>query len=201
MFIVGVTGGIGSGKTTVSRYLEDKGLVVLDADRISGEVTAAGGSAVEEVAEVFGPSSVDIDGAMNRKYMSDIVFHDRMKLDLLSSIVHKHVFFEMEKKIEEETSKNTKCLILDVPIPVQRFVDMSDQVWVVTCDTATRISRLLDRGLSYEEAQRRIAMQLSDEEYSDLADFVIDNSGSLKQTYARVDELIKTQLVERGIRV
>lgn len=201
MFIVGVTGGIGSGKTTVSRYLEDKGLVVLDADRISGEVTAAGGSAVEEVAEVFGPSSVDIDGAMNRKYMSDIVFHDRMKLDLLSSIVHKHVFFEMEKKIEEETSKNTKCLILDVPIPVQRFVDMSDQVWVVTCDTATRISRLLDRGLSYEEAQRRIAMQLSDEEYSDLADFVIDNSGSLEQTYARVDELIKTQLVERGIRV
>ncbi|MCR4669977.1 MAG: dephospho-CoA kinase [Saccharofermentans sp.] len=201
MFIVGVTGGIGSGKTTVSRYLEDKGLVVLDADRISGEVTAAGGSAVEEVAEVFGPSSVDIDGAMNRKYMSDIVFHDRMKLDLLSSIVHKHVFFEMEKKIEEETSKNTKCLILDVPIPVQRFVDMSDQVWVVTCDTATRISRLLDRGLSYEEAQRRIAMQLSDEEYSDLADFVIDNSGRLEQTYARVDELIKTQLVERGIRV
>ena len=201
MFIVGVTGGIGSGKTTVSRYLEDKGLVVLDADRISGEVTAAGGSAVEEVAEVFGPSSVDIDGAMNRKYMSDIVFHDRMKLDLLSSIVHKHVFFEMEKKIEEETSKNTKCLILDVPIPVQRFVDMSDQVWVVTCDTATRISRLLDRGLSYEEAQRRIAMQLSDEEYFDLADFVIDNSGSLEQTYARVDELIKTQLVERGIRV
>ena len=201
MFIVGVTGGIGSGKTTVSRYLEDKGLVVLDADRISGEVTAAGGSAVEEVAEVFGPSSVDIDGAMNRKYMSDIVFHDRMKLDLLSSIVHKHVFFEMEKKIEEETAKKTKCLILDVPIPVQRFVDMSDQVWVVTCDTATRISRLLDRGLSYEEAQRRIAMQLSDEEYSDLADFVIDNSGSLEQTYARVDELIKTQLVERGIRI
>ena len=201
MFIVGVTGGIGSGKTTVSRYLEDKGLVVLDADRISGEVTAAGGSAVEEVAEVFGPSSVDIDGAMNRKYMSDIVFHDRMKLDLLSSIVHKHVFFEMEKKIEEETAKKTKCLILDVPIPVQRFVDMSDQVWVVTCDTATRISRLLDRGLSYEEAQRRIAMQLSDDEYSDLADFVIDNSGSLEQTYARVDELIKTQLVERGIRI
>lgn len=201
MFIVGVTGGIGSGKTTVSRYLEDKGLVVLDADRISGEVTAAGGSAVEEVAEVFGPSSVDIDGAMNRKYMSDIVFHDRMKLDLLSSIVHKHVFFEMEKKIEEETAKKTKCLILDVPIPVQRFVDMSDQVWVVTCDTATRISRLLDRGLSYEEAQRRIAMQLSDEEYSDLADFVIDNSGSLEQTYDRVDELIKTQLVERGIRI
>ena len=171
MFIVGVTGGIGSGKTTVSRYLEDKGLVVLDADRISGDVTAEGGSAVAEVAEVFGPASVGLDGAMNRKYISDIVFHDRMKLDQLSSIVHKHVFAEMEKRIEEETAKNTKCLILDVPIPVQRFVDMSDQVWVVRCDPDTRIARLIDRGLSPEEAQRRIAMQLSDAEYADLADF------------------------------
>ena len=201
MFIVGVTGGIGSGKTTVSRYLEDKGLVVLDADRISGDVTAEGGSAVAEVAEVFGPASVGLDGAMNRKYISDIVFHDRMKLDLLSSIVHKHVFAEMEKRIEEETAKNTKCLILDVPIPVQRFVDMSDQVWVVRCDPDTRIARLIDRGLSHGEAQRRIAMQLSDAEYADLADFVIDNSGSIEQTYSQVEELIKSQLVERGIRV
>ena len=128
MFIVGVTGGIGSGKTTVSRYLEDKGLVVLDADRISGEVTAAGGSAVEEVAEVFGPSSVDIDGAMNRKYMSDIVFHDRMKLDLLSSIVHKHVFFEMEKKIEEAV-KN----IFDLtPAGIVKTLDLKKPIYQKT---------------------------------------------------------------------
>lgn len=201
MFIVGVTGGIGSGKSTVSKYLEDKGLKVLDADKISGDVTAAGGSAVPEVAEVFGPNSIDEDGAMNRKYISDIVFHDRMKLDLLSSIVHKHVFVEMERMIAEETEKNTKCLILDVPIPVKKFIDISDQVWVVTCDTPTRISRLLDRGLSRDEAMRRIAMQLSDDEYSDLGDFVIDNSGTLEETYAKVEELIKSQLVERGIRV
>ena len=201
MFIVGVTGGIGSGKSTVSKYLEDKGLKVLDADKISGDVTAAGGSAVPEVAEVFGPNSIDEDGAMNRKYISDIVFHDRMKLDLLSSIVHKHVFVEMERMIAEETEKNTKCLILDVPIPVKKFIDISDQVWVVTCDTPTRISRLLDRGLSRDEAMRRIAMQLSDDEYSDLGDFVIDNSGTVEETYAKVEELIKSQLVERGIRV
>lgn len=201
MFIVGVTGGIGSGKSTVSKYLEDKGLKVLDADKISGDVTAAGGSAVPEVAEVFGANSVAEDGAMNRKYISDIVFHDRMKLDLLSSIVHKHVFVEMERIIAEETEKNTKCLILDVPIPVKKFIDISDQVWVVTCDTPTRISRLLDRGLSRDEAMRRIAMQLSDDEYADLGDFVIDNSGTVEETYAKVDELIKSQLVERGIRV
>lgn len=201
MFIVGVTGGIGSGKSTVSNYLEDKGLKVLDADKISNQVTASGGSAVPEVAEVFGPKSIDDDGAMNRKYISDIVFHDRMKLDLLSSIVHKYVFVEMERIIAEETEKNTKCLILDVPIPVKRFIDISDQVWVVTCDISTRISRLLDRGLSRDEAMRRIAMQLSDDEYSDLGDFVIDNSGTIEETYAMVDELIKSQLVERGIRV
>lgn len=201
MFIVGVTGGIGSGKTTVSRYLEDKGLTVLDADKISGEVTAAGGSAVEEVAEVFGPRAVAEDGSMNRKYISDIVFSDRMKLDLLSSIVHKHVFVEMDKRIAEETEKKTKCVVLDVPIPVKRFTEMADQVWVVTCDTGIRISRLIDRGLSREEAERRIAMQLTDEEYSDLGDFKIDNSGSVEDTYAQVDKLIKTELWERGIRV
>ena len=70
-----------------------------------------------------------------------------------------------------------------------------------TCDISTRISRLLDRGLSRDEAMRRIAMQLSDDEYSDLGDFVIDNSGTIEETYAMVDELIKSQLVERGIRV
>ncbi|MBP5654018.1 MAG: dephospho-CoA kinase [Clostridiales bacterium] len=201
MFIVGITGGIGSGKTTVSKYLEDKGLAVLDADKISGEVTAAGGSAVEEVAEVFGPKAVDADGAMNRKYISDIVFNDRMKLDLLSSIVHKHVFEEMDKRIAEETEKNTKCIVLDVPIPVRKFTEMADQVWVVTCDTDIRIRRLIDRGLSLEEAQRRIAMQLTDDEYADLGDYKIDNSGTQEETYAQIDELIKSQLVERGIRI
>jgi len=201
MFIVGITGGIGSGKSTVSKYLEDKGLPVLDADKISFEVTDVDGSAVEEVASVFGDRAVSADGSMNRKYISDIVFNDRMKLDLLSSIIHKHVFEVMAKRIEEETEKKTKCIVLDVPIPVQKFVDMSDQVWVVTCDTEVRIGRLIDRGLSRDEAQRRIAMQLTDDEYADLADFKIDNSGDLEDTFARVDELIKTQLMERGIRI
>ena len=201
MFIVGITGGIGSGKSTVSKYLEDKGLPVLDADKISFEVTDVDGSAVEEVASVFGDKAVSADGSMNRKYISDIVFNDRMKLDFLSSIIHKHVFEVMAKRIEEESEKKTKCIVLDVPIPVQKFVDLSDQVWVVTCDTEVRIARLIDRGLSREEAQRRIAMQLTDDEYADLADFKIDNSGSLEDTYARVDELIKTQLMERGIRI
>lgn len=201
MFIVGITGGIGSGKSTVSKYLEDKGLPVLDADKISFEVTDVDGSAVEEVASVFGDRAVSADGSMNRKYISDIVFNDRMKLDLLSSIIHKHVFEVMAKRIEEETEKKTKCIVLDVPIPVQKFVDMSDQVWVVTCDTEVRIGRLIDRGLSRDEAKRRIAMQLTDDEYADLADFKIDNSGDLEDTFARVDELIKTQLMERGIRI
>ena len=201
MFVLGITGGIGSGKSTVSRILEDRGLLVLDADEISRQVTAAGGKAVPVIAELFGPRAVLSDGSMNRKYVSGIVFEDKQGLDMLSSIVHKYVFAEMEDRLGREREKGTKCVVLDVPIPVNRFVDLCNQIWVVTCDIDVRLARLEKRGMPKGEALRRIEMQMTDDEYCELGDFAIDNSWDLDELKSKVDKLIKEQLHERGIRI
>ena len=201
MFVLGITGGIGSGKSTVSRYLADKGLTVLDADEISRQVTSSGGLAMPAIEEIFGKRAVREDGSLNRKYVSGIVFKDKKKLDELSAVIHKFVLDKMEDDIQKHREKGTKCLVLDVPIPVNRFVAMCNQIWVVTCDTGVRLKRLEGRGMDREDARRRISMQMTDEEYLSIGDMSIDNSGSLEYTYDEVDRLIKRELNGRGIRV
>ncbi len=201
MFVLGITGGIGSGKSTVSRYLAEKGLIVLDADEISRQVTQSGGLAIPAIEDAFGKRAVRDDGSLNRRYVSGIVFKDKAKLDLLSSIIHRFVLDKMEDDIQKLREKGTKCVVLDVPIPVSRFVNMCNQIWVVTCDEQVRLSRLEGRGMDREDASRRIAMQMTDEEYQQLGEYSIDNSGSLEETYASVESLIKRELNGRGIRV
>ena len=201
MFVLGITGGIGSGKSTVSGILRDKGLLVLDADEISKKVTEPGGKAIPAIAEEFGPRAVGANGVMNRKAVSSIVFSDKKKLDDLSTIIHRFVFEEMEELVEKEKEKGTKCVVLDVPIPVRRFTDMCDQIWVVTCDKDVRLARLAKRGLEKEEALRRIDMQMSDDEYCSLGDFAIDNSWDMESLNDKVNKLIKDQLHSRGIRI
>ncbi len=201
MFVLGVTGGIGTGKSTVSGILRDRGLLVLDADQISRDVTDVGGIANEEIAEVFGNRSIR-NGALDRKYISTIVFNDKTKLDLLSAIIHKYVLKFIADQLEKERQKGTKCVVLDVPIPVEKgFVDKCNQIWVVTCDTAVKLVRLVDRGMTLDDAKRRIAMQMTDEEYLNIGDHEINNSGTLDELKARVEELILSQLHERGIRI
>lgn len=201
MFILGITGGIGSGKSTVSGILRDKGLLVLDADEISRNVTEPGGKAIPAIAEKFGSRAVNASGVMNRKAVSSIVFSDKKKLDELSSIIHQYVFEEMEDRVQKEREKGTKCVVLDVPIPVKKFTDMCNQIWVVTCDEEVRLARLAKRGLDKEEAKRRIDMQMTDDEYCALGDFSIDNSWDMDSLNDKVQTLINEQLHSRGIRI
>ena len=202
MFVLGITGPIGSGKSTVSGILRDRGLRVLDADEISRNVTSSGGAAIDEIEETFGSKCILSDRSLNRRYMSDVVFSDNRKLDELSAIIHRHVFIEMDKVLEAERKNKTKCVAMDVPIPVNKgFIDHCDQIWAVTCDDAVRLSRLIERGLRRDDAARRMSVQMNNDEYAALADYVIDNSGSLEELLSRVDELIKSQLYERGIRI
>ena len=201
MFVLGITGGIGSGKSTVSGILKEKGLVVLDADEISRNVTEPGGKAIPAIAEAFGPRVVNASGVMNRKAVSSIVFSDKKKLDVLSTIVHQYVFEEMEDRLEKEREKGTKCVVLDVPIPVKKFTDMCNQIWVVTCDDEVRLARLAKRGIDRDEAKRRIDMQMTDDEYCSLGDFSIDNSWDMDSLNDKVNKLIQDQLHSRGIRI
>ena len=201
MFVLGITGGIGSGKSTVSGILREKGLLVLDADEISRNVTEPGGKAIPAIAEAFGSRAVNASGVMNRKAVSSIVFSDKKKLDELSTIVHQYVFEEMEDRLEKEREKGTKCVVLDVPIPVKKFTDMCNQIWVVTCDDEVRLARLSKRCLDKDEAKRRIDMQMTDDEYCSLGDFSIDNSWDMDSLNDKVNKLINEQLHSRGIRI
>ena len=201
MFVLGITGGIGSGKSTVSSILADKGLMVLDADEISRSVTGPGGRAMPEIASVFGNKVVTSNGALNRRVMSDIAFGDKKKLDDLSTIIHKHVFEQIDEALAKEKEKGSKCVVLDVPIPVNKFRELCDQIWVVTCDKDVRLARLQKRGMDKDGAERRIAVQMTDDEYCELGDHSIDNSWDIEDLKDKVEVLIREQLHERGIRI
>ena len=137
----------------------------------------------------------------NIAFINHITFFNR-KLDQLSAIIHKHVFIVIDKELEEHKKLKTKCVVLDVPIPVNKgFVDHCDQIWAVTCDDAVRLQRLILRGMDKEDALRRISVQMSNDEYAALGDFEIDNSGTVDELNEKVEELIKSQLGERGIRI
>ena len=202
MFVLGITGGIGCGKSTVAAICRDAGLPVIDADELSRQVTAAGGAALTELRELFGPSVLDEQGALNRQRMARLVFSDRNKLDQLRAVIHRHVLDTMLAEVEKLREKKQRAVVLDVPIPVKHgFLDLCDQVWVVWSSDEVRIARLNRRGMGEEEARRRMAMQMSRDEYIALADHVIENDSSLDALRASVEALLIQELKERGVRI
>ena len=200
MFVLGITGGIGCGKSSVAKILASYGLEVLDADKISHEVTQAGGSALSDVINFFGPEYISEDGSMDREKMSNLVFSNAKSLDALSLIVHKRVFEEIEIRRNKLKKEKHKAVVLDVPVPAKEgFLDQCDQIWVVWTEDKIRLERLAKRGMNRAEAQRRINIQLSREEYENLADHVIENNDSLEVLEEKVKALAMRELQERGI--
>lgn len=201
MFVIGLTGGIGCGKSTAASVASRLGLPVLDADGISRDVTAAGGAAIPEIVEAFGPTAVDASGALDREAMSRRVFRDRNALDILSSIVHRHVLAVMGARIDRHREQGTRALVLDVPIPVREgFVNRCSQVWVVWADDDLRVARLAARGMDPVDVRRRMAMQMSRDEYFALADRVLWNNGDREALERDVEQALREELTARGIR-
>jgi len=202
MFIIGITGGIGTGKSTVAKIFADRGVRVLDADEISKKVTGFQGSALDAICELLGKKAIDSYGNLNRKLVASLVFSDRTKLDKLSAIVHKQVLEDIGLELEKEREKGTKVIILDVPIPVQKgFLDVCNQVWVVSADEDVRLARIIGRGMEAEDAKRRMAMQMTREEYENLADIVIENNTDDADLREKVEVHIRGELEKRGIRI
>jgi dephospho-CoA kinase len=202
MFIVGITGGIGCGKSTAARICREAGLPVIDADEISRQVTAAGGSALPAITEAFGKGVIDAKGALDRQAMAKKVFQNHRTLDQLSQIIHRQVVEIMGRQIEKLKEKKARAAVLDVPIPVkQGFLDVCDQVWVIWADDETRISRLEARGMAREEALRRMSMQMNRDEYARIADHMVDNNGSEHELEGNIHLLLQTELGQRGIRI
>lgn len=202
MFVLGITGGIGTGKTTVASIVKAAGIPVLDADQISHELTNNPGPTLDKIFEIFGETLKNEAGTLDRAKMADLVFQNKRALDQLENIVHEAVIQHIVAELDAAGRKKVRVIALDVPLPVKYgFLDRSDLVWVVTCSEEKRIQRLMRRGLSREDAERRLTVQMTDEEYQSIADYIIDNNGSLEDLYRKVRTQLKTELEARGIKL
>jgi dephospho-CoA kinase len=181
--IIGITGGIGSGKSTISKILRDLGAVIVDADAIARTVTGNGGKAFKELVSYFGSDILDSNGEMDRKKLGYMAFNDQVKLHALNTITHKYIIEKIRDSIDIlKASGKADVVVVDVPVPVEHgFLDIVDEVWVVSADVDVRMKRIMERnGFTSEEALNRINAQISDDEYINVADEVIYNNGDIE---------------------
>lgn len=187
--IIGLTGGIASGKSTVSRMLEENGAKIIDADRIARQAVQKGMPAWEKIIAYFGREILDGDGEINREHLGKIIFNNKEKKQRLNAIVHPVVMKETQRLIESFQKLAPESLIvLDVPLLLETGMDngLSDIV-VVWVPEAIQLERLMKRDhLSPADAQSRIASQMPIDEKRKKATLVIDNSGDLEQTKQQV---------------
>lgn len=186
---LGLTGGIGSGKSTVSERLESHGAVIVDADRIVRELQEPGQPVFEAMVEEFGDGIVADDGTLDRPAVAALVFDDADALAKLNAIVHPAVGAEMMRQIQE-LADTDKVVVLDIPLLVESGRDDLAALVVVDVDPELSLQRLVEnRGFSEEDARSRMARQVSREDRVAKADVVIDNSGDLDALHAQVDAL------------
>jgi dephospho-CoA kinase len=176
---IGLTGGIGSGKSTVGQMLQARGAALIDADVIARHVTAAHGAAMPAIARTFGPNFITADGALDRERMRAHVFSQPQAKQALEAIIHPLVAQETQRQAQEALAKGHNTLVFDVPLLVEsgaRWRMQVDRVLVVDCTEATQIQRVMTRnGLSRETVQSIIAAQASRAQKLAAADWVIDN--------------------------
>jgi dephospho-CoA kinase len=195
---IGLTGGIGSGKSTVAAQLAAHGAVIVDADRIAREVVAAGTPGLAAVVEAFGPDILTSGGELDRPALAAVVFADAGARARLDAIVHPLV--RQRAGEVEGTASADAVVVHDVPLLVETGQAASyDLVLVVEADEEARVARLVGRGLAESDARARIASQASDEERRAVADVVLDNRGTPGELAAQVDRFWRER-VEPAVR-
>src|SRR3954447_3255760 len=187
MLVIGLTGGIGSGKSTVSRLLARKGAVIVDADLIAREVVEPDGSAYQGVVDRFGKDVLLDDGALDRAALAEIVFADADALRDLNNIVHPAVGAVIAERLAEEAATD-HVVVLDVPLLVESGRTNTSGTIVVDCPPEEALRRAVARGLPEDDVRRRMANQVTREERLAKADFIIDNSGPESALAAEVDK-------------
>ena len=192
MKIIGLTGGIGTGKSTVSAYLAQKGCKIIDADLISHQMTEAGSPCLAEIKDAFGEDVFLCDGNLDRKKVGRLVFADAEKKKTLEQIITRRVIEKTLRILQDGRARQETLVVLDAPLlfecGMQRY---TDETWLVVCRTETRLRRIAARdGLAEEDIQKRIANQMSTEQKEKLADYIIDNSRDLAWLYAQIDTLL-----------
>jgi len=192
--VIGLTGGIATGKSTVSAIFENAGAVIIDADRIARDIVKKDLPAYREIVKNFGESVLQTDGEIDRGLLGDIIFNDPQKKQLLNRIVHPHVKKETNRQLMQiEKSDPNAIVILDIPLLIEAEMqnDLSEVI-VVYAPEHIQLSRLKQRDhISETEALARIRSQMPIEEKKELATVVIDNSGTLEDTRKQTIEIFK----------
>jgi dephospho-CoA kinase len=195
---IGLTGGIGSGKSTVARMLADLGAEVIDADRIGHEVYRPGTTGFRLVTGAFGDSIVAGDGSIDRRRLGSIVFADSAKLALLNGIVHPLIRDAIRERIAgfRADRRLGKPVIVEAALLIEAsWAALVDEVWAVIADPAVVLARVTaERGLAPAEVEARIRAQITDDERRRRSDVVIDNSGTVEQLRERVATLWRTRV-------
>ncbi|MEY4158650.1 MAG: dephospho-CoA kinase [Actinomycetota bacterium] len=188
MILVGLTGGIGSGKSTVSALLAERGAIVIDADRITRELQAPGSPVLAEIADAFGPTVIDSKGELDRPALAALVFGDSDALGRLNKIVHPAVGREMAARLEAQRETDN-VVVLDIPLLVENPREGLCGTVVVDLPVEIAVERLVThRNMDRADAEARIARQATREARVAIADRIIDNSGDLASLETQVDE-------------
>lgn len=189
--VVGLTGGMGAGKSTVSAYLRDRAIPVVDADQIVHRALAKGGAAYRRVVRLFGQSCVGPDGELNRGVLAQAVFSNRRLRKQLESILHPLVFKEIKRRV---AAHRRGLLVLDVPLlfetGLDRWVDHTVTVWAPRSVCLARMTA--SKRWTRPDAVRRLKAQMSPREKRRRSDFLLDNSGSRRDLYRQIDRLLAT---------
>lgn len=189
MRLIGLTGGIGSGKSSVSAALARRGARIVDADVIVRELQSPGTVVFAEMVDRFGPGIVAEDGSLDRQAVADIVFHDEQALADLGVIVHPRVHQEIERSVAEAEGTDD-VVVLDIPLLDRSGWPGLLGTVVVDLDPDVAVERLVEhRGFTETDARARIAAQIDRSDRLELADFVVDNGGTLADLEAQVDRL------------
>ncbi|HLR11250.1 MAG TPA: dephospho-CoA kinase [Sporosarcina sp.] len=191
--IIGLTGSIASGKSTVSNILLEKGYPIVDADRIARQVVEPGTAVIQQIEEAFGRDVIHEDGTLNRERLGTLIFDEEEKRKRLNNIIHPAIRAEMLRQKEAHLQAGAKTVIMDIPLlfesNLQSYVE---KIVVVAVTPAIQQERLMKRnGFTEEEAANRIASQISVEEKAAAADAVIDNNGTVEETEKQVIQLLE----------
>ena len=188
--IIGITGGTGSGKSTVSSYLKEKGAEIIDADIVAREIVMPGKKALSEIIEAFGKSVILPDGCLDRKKLGAIVFSDSEKLNILNDITHKYIIEEIEARISK---KQNGLIVIDAALLFQtKLFELCDKTISVLADENVRKIRIMNRdGLSEESAKNRISSQPDDCFYQGKSDYIMFNNGEVDSIKIETDRILK----------
>ena len=190
--IIGITGGIASGKSTVTNYLRQKGYQVIDADQVVHELQAKGGKLYQALVSWLGSAILNEAGELERPKLSQLIFSSQENLAKSSQLQNDIIRQELANR-RDQLAKTEETFFMDIPLLFEQdYVDWFDEVWLVYVNPETQIKRLKARnGYSQEEAQQRLASQMKLEDKVPYADFVIKNDGNLEELIEQIDKKLR----------